>query len=135
MMMKKETPQQAMFYRELGANIRKLRRKRELSQEELANLVGLTRTSLTNIEKGRQHPPLHMFCDLVEQLKVDFSELLPRPATIKAPSDIEALAGKQVRGDKELEFIRTTITGEKPYGDTKTQDRGDGKRASGRKRH
>ncbi len=133
--MKKETPQQATFYKELGANIRKLRLQRELSQEELANLVGLTRTSLTNIEKGRQHPPLHTFCDLVEQLKVDFSELLPRPATIKAPSDIKALAGKQVRGNEELMFIETTIKGEKSYGDTKTQDPGDGKAASGRKRH
>jgi transcriptional regulator with XRE-family HTH domain len=133
-MMKKETPQHAAFYKEIGANIRKVRLERKLSQEELANLVGLTRTSLTNIEKGRQHPPLHTFCDLVEQLKVDFSELLPRPVTITAPPDIMALAGKQVRGQDELEFIKTTIQ-EKTYGDTKTQDRGDGERASGRKRH
>lgn len=133
--MKKETPQHAAFYKELGENIRKLRRKRDLSQEKLADLVGLTRTSLTNIEKGRQHPPLHTFCDLVDQLKVDFSDLLPRPETIKVPVDLEALAGKQVRGEKELEFIRTTITGEKSYGDTETQDRGDGKRASSRKQH
>lgn len=122
--MKKKTPQLAAFYTELGANIRKFRLKRDLSQEQLANLVGLTRTSLTNIEKGRQHPPLHTFCELVEQLKIDFATLLPRPVAIKAPSDLKALAGKQVRGADELAFIETAIKGEKSYDDTKTQDSG-----------
>ena len=67
--MKKTISQQLTFYPQLGENIRKYRKDRHLSQERLANLVGLTRTSLTNIEKGRQHPPLHTLCEIIEQLQ------------------------------------------------------------------
>src|SRR5438128_1981431 len=92
----KKTPQQIMFYQQLGANIRKYRVLNKLSQDELSKLVGLTRTSLTNIEKGRQHPPLHTFCEIVEQLKVDIWDLLPRPVAIREPIDLKTLAGSQV---------------------------------------
>jgi transcriptional regulator with XRE-family HTH domain len=133
--MKRETSEQHLaFYVRLGENIRKCRQDHNLSQEKLANLAGLTRTSLTNIEKGRQHPPLHTLCEIIEHLQVDIADLLPRPDAIKAPSDIKALAGKQVRGDDELEYIESAIK-EKSHGDTKTQNRGDSKRASGQKRH
>lgn len=118
--MKKESSQRIAFYQQLGENIRKCRNHRGLSQERLANLVGLTRTSLTNIEKGRQHPPLHTLCEIIVQLKVDFVDLIPRPIAIKEPSDIKALAGKQVRGENELAFIESAIKAEQSYGDTKT---------------
>jgi transcriptional regulator with XRE-family HTH domain len=130
--MKKNTPQQLMFYKQLGENIRQCRKDRDLSQERLASLVGLTRTSLTNIEKGRQHPPLHTLCEIIEHLQVAIVDLLPRPAAIKEPSDIKALAGEQVRGDDELAFIETAIKGEKSHGHKKKQDSGNGGKTSGR---
>jgi DNA-binding XRE family transcriptional regulator len=117
--MKKETSQQIALYRKLGENIRKCRTQRKLSQDELAKLVGLNRTSMTNIEKGRQHPPLHTLCEIIEHLKVDISELLPRSTAMQDPLDLRALARPQVRGDEELAFIETAIKGGKAYGDTK----------------
>jgi DNA-binding XRE family transcriptional regulator len=116
--MKKQTSQQIALYRKLGENIRKCRTQRKLSQDELAKLVGLNRTSMTNIEKGRQHPPLHTLCEIIEHLKVDISELLPRPMEMQNPLDLKALARPQVRGDEELAFIETAIKGGKAYGDT-----------------
>jgi transcriptional regulator with XRE-family HTH domain len=130
--MKKNTPQQSTFYRQLGKNIQRCRKDRDLSQERLASLVGLTRTSLTNIEKGRQHPPLHTLCEIIEHLQVDIVDLLPRPAAIKEPSDIKALAGKQVRDDDELAFIETAIKGEKSHGHKKKQNSDNGGKTSGR---
>lgn len=41
------------FYEALGARIRTLRQGR-YTQQELAELVGLTRTSITNVERGTQ---------------------------------------------------------------------------------
>jgi transcriptional regulator with XRE-family HTH domain len=41
------------FYEALGARIRSLRQGR-YTQQELAELVGLTRTSITNVERGTQ---------------------------------------------------------------------------------
>lgn len=105
----KDLAQQNEFYRQLGASIRKHRQRRKLSQDALANLIGLKRTSLTNIENGRQHPPLHTFCDIVEHLEVDFVEVLPKSLPTTATVDIKALAGSQVHGSRELAFIQTAI--------------------------
>jgi transcriptional regulator with XRE-family HTH domain len=105
----KDESRQAAFYQRLGQNIRKCRKWRGLSQDALAKLIGLTRTSLTNIENGRQHPPLHTFCEIVEQLKVDISELLPHPLTTTEPVNVKVMVGRQVRGENERTFIETGI--------------------------
>jgi transcriptional regulator with XRE-family HTH domain len=128
----KTAPEQNEFYRQLGESLRKCRQKRKLSQEALAKLVGLTRTSLTNIESGRQHPPLHTFCDIGEQLKAEFAELVPRNLPPAATIDIEALAGSQVRGESELAFIETGIGIERrhTHGDTTKKNSSNGRRAS-----
>ena len=101
--------QQAEFYRKLGESIRKSRKRRKLSQDKLAKMVGLTRASLTNIENGRQHPPLHTFCEIVEQLGVKFAELLPRSLAPRDSIEVEALVGSQARDKNELAFIETGI--------------------------
>jgi|SRR5579883_6448 len=120
------------FYRQLGEGIRRARKQRKLSQDALAKLVGLTRTSLTNIESGRQHPPLHTFCDIVEQLKVEFADLLPRPLPATAAVDIGKLAGSQIRGEQELAFIQTAIGIKRrdSNGDTTKKNSGNDLRAS-----
>lgn len=105
----KGSPHRLAFYKQLGENIRKCRRGLNRSQDDLARSIGLTRTSLTNIENGRQHPPLHTFCDLLEQLDVAASELLPTRTKPSASVDVEAMAGQQVRGANELAFITTGI--------------------------
>jgi transcriptional regulator with XRE-family HTH domain len=131
----KDGQQHTDFYRQLGANIRKCREGRKLSQEALARLIGLTRTSLTNIESGRQHPPLHTFCDIAEQLEVKYSELIPRARTAAVAVDLEAMAGLQVRGEDELAFIASGIRMKErnPHGVTEEKNSRTRGRASNRK--
>ena len=74
---------------------------------------------MTNIEKGRQRPPLHIFCEIAEHLKVEISDLLPTQVTRGMALDLKALAGQQVRGDNELVFIETAIKGVRFRGNTK----------------
>jgi transcriptional regulator with XRE-family HTH domain len=118
----KDMPQQAIFYRRLGENIRAARKRSKLSQDALAKLVGLTRTSLTNIENGRQHPPLHTLCEIVKNLRVDIAELLPKSLARAESIDITAIAGHQLRGSDELAFVETAIGIKKrgAHGDTET---------------
>jgi transcriptional regulator with XRE-family HTH domain len=134
----KDSPEHSEFYKQLGANIRKNRLALGRSQDELARGIGLTRTSLTNIENGRQHPPLHTFCDIAEQLKIDPSALLPvRAAPVQTP-DFMAVAEKQVRGDNELSFITAGIgikNEDKPHDHAKKKNRDTGSEALGRKRN
>jgi transcriptional regulator with XRE-family HTH domain len=119
------------FYEELGENIRNHRKRRKLSQDELAKLVSLTRTSLTNIEKGRQHPPVHTLCDIADQLKVDVSELIPSPAPLQETFDVRMSAVGQTLGENELAFIETAIKGGAPYADTEKQNSSDDTKTSG----
>lgn len=53
---------------ELGQRIRALRRARGLTQEQLAGLVGLERTSITNIESGNQQVTLSKLILIAEAL-------------------------------------------------------------------
>ncbi len=69
---------QGPFYVELGAKISHLRRDRSLKQDELAAKVGLTRTSITNIEKGRQPVQVHILVALAMALQVPVIDLLPQ---------------------------------------------------------
>jgi DNA-binding XRE family transcriptional regulator len=64
------------FYAAVGQRIAKLRTGR-LTQEALANRTGLTRTSIINIEKGRQQILLHTMMDISRALQVPVSDLIP----------------------------------------------------------
>lgn len=66
------------LYVQLGAAIRKSREGASLSQAELAEAVGLGRTSITNFESGRQHIPLHTLYDIARVLDVELVDVLPK---------------------------------------------------------
>jgi len=69
------------LYQAFGNLVRLNRERRpDLTQEKLGRLVGLSRTSIVNIEKGRQHIALHQLFALAEALKVRPEALLPSSA-------------------------------------------------------
>jgi transcriptional regulator with XRE-family HTH domain len=65
------------LYKEFGDLLRQKRVAAGLTQEELAVCLGLGRTSVTNIEKGRQPITLAVLYDLARALEVPPTELLP----------------------------------------------------------
>jgi transcriptional regulator with XRE-family HTH domain len=64
-------------YQEFGRRLRDARTGRELSQAYVADHVGLSRTSITNIERGRQRISLHLAYLLAEAVRAEPGELLP----------------------------------------------------------
>ncbi len=60
----------------VGANILKLRKRRGLSQEELAVDAEIDVTYLRGIERGRRNPSLMVMVRLANQLGVHPSKLL-----------------------------------------------------------
>ncbi|MHB1232305.1 MAG: helix-turn-helix domain-containing protein [Burkholderiales bacterium] len=67
------------LYQQIGKTIYDLRqaKKPRLTQAGLAELLGVTRTSITNIEKGEQRIPLHLLYTLCAKLSVQISDLIP----------------------------------------------------------
>lgn len=65
------------FYREFGKHLHDARGAAGLSQETLGAAIGLNRTSISNIEKGRQRLLMHQLPVLARVLGVGVEELLP----------------------------------------------------------
>jgi transcriptional regulator with XRE-family HTH domain len=59
------------FLQAFGRVVRRLRQERGMTQAELAARLSLGRTSVTNLEKGQQSPPLAMLPDIAGALGVD----------------------------------------------------------------
>jgi transcriptional regulator with XRE-family HTH domain len=67
------------LYRQIGSSIKERRKKSEplVSQEKLADIVGLSRTSIVNIELGKQHIQIHTLYQIADILGVNALDLLP----------------------------------------------------------
>jgi transcriptional regulator with XRE-family HTH domain len=65
------TPQERKVYAPIGARVREARERAGYKQGELAAHVGWTRTSVVNLEQGRQAAPLANLIMLAEWLDVD----------------------------------------------------------------
>lgn len=65
------------FYAVLGAKLRAKREALGLRQSEVAEAVGISRTSLTNIECGRQRILVDQLAVICNKLAVNTSELIP----------------------------------------------------------
>lgn len=78
----------SVIYEEMGQRIRSLRKQLRLTQDELARRVGLTRTSITNIENGNQTVPVHVVYELSKALGTTPTVLLPDPADLLRSDDI-----------------------------------------------
>jgi len=90
--------------------VRELREKKGIPQEELATLLGLSRSSIANIESGKQRVLLHQLLLFTEALHVDFETLLPALKTVAGATDEKKHAYlEQVR--------RRMLIGEEPAGD------------------
>ncbi len=61
-----------------GANLRKLRKARHISQERFAAMVGTTQRSMSHYERGESQPTLECICRIADELDVSVDELLGR---------------------------------------------------------
>ena len=74
------------LYRAFGNLVRRRRKRlpKPLSQEKLGRLVGLSRTSIVNVEKGRHHLVIHQLLAFARALKVPPEALLPPTRPVAA---------------------------------------------------
>lgn len=101
------------FYLEFGAAVRRARTDYGLSQDALASRVSLTRSSIANLESGRQRPPLHLLIDLARALHVTPSDLLPaadRDTTSQPDIDLSDVEDKlEKESDDAKRLVRSML--------------------------
>lgn len=65
-----------MDYYAIGQRIRKIRKARDLSQEQLSEMVGISVTHMSHIETGNTKLSLPVLVDLAKALEVRADDLL-----------------------------------------------------------
>ncbi|MBA3577470.1 MAG: helix-turn-helix transcriptional regulator [Sphingomonas sp.] len=75
------------LYESLGERIRQERSARAMKQAELAARVGLSRTSITNVECGRQALSLHQLVEFAFALGVEPTDLMPAVNEVREKRD------------------------------------------------
>ncbi len=61
--------------KKVGLNIRVQRVKRGISQEELADMAGIARSTMGIVERGEQSPSLQTIAKIATALKMDIYKL------------------------------------------------------------
>lgn len=77
------------FYNQLGSFLKQKRESAGLTHTRVASLIGLTRTSITNIESGQQRLLLHHAIPLMKILKIEICDLEEIFSKIKLESEIQ----------------------------------------------
>lgn len=77
---------QSDFYIAVANKIRLARQVKGVDQESLARLLNLTRTSIINIEKGRQRPSTFQLWLMARFLDISITELIP-PLNLQSQVD------------------------------------------------
>lgn len=103
-----------ILYQSVGNQIKIFRNKSGYSQEKLAKFLKLSRASIVNIEKGRQHASLHLLVDLSRIFNVSIAGFMSiysaDERTMKSNfSKIEKEVKRTTKGDdskKVSEFLK-----------------------------
>jgi transcriptional regulator with XRE-family HTH domain len=95
------------IYKEFGERLRAQRIAADLTQDELAACIGLGRTSITNMEKGRQPVTLATLYDFAMALGIPPAELLPSERTPVLSENLERnLTGRRDLDNEMKENVR-----------------------------
>jgi transcriptional regulator with XRE-family HTH domain len=96
----------AALYSAVGEKIKSTRLNRRMSQTVLANAIGLTRTSIVNIERGKQRILLHTLYELASALDIAPVELLAPVADLSVAPGLEF----EVHDPDVRAFVKSVIS-------------------------
>lgn len=85
--------QRVIDNKKIGANIRLARVKKMMSQSELAKLLGVTQTHMSNLERGRCGITVTMLNQLTNLFDVETDSLLYGTPAIRSKAEAAELDG------------------------------------------
>lgn len=95
-----------MNYEYLGENIQKIRKYKGLTQQELADKIGVKMQSLSKIERGINHPTYETFEKILDVLDITPNQLLSGELKTSAnmENEIVKFLRKEIGFNAELDF-------------------------------
>lgn len=94
----------------LGYNLKKYRKEHKLSQEEFANILGISRTALRGYENGKNHPTSLILISMSNALNCSIDDLLghniSNPINISSTENISNIREKIIYLD---DLIKKTV--------------------------
>lgn len=99
------------FYVLFGSKLREARKAAGLSQAELASRVNLSRTSITNVEIGKQHPSLFLAHQLAYNVGLSLENMISDISDAKKPKTIKSKVENSLKGypESSREWIRSIV--------------------------
>lgn len=65
------------LYETIGDQLKAVRQKNHLTQSDMADVLGMERTSVTNIELGKQRPGVHVLYRCCEYFEISIADFFP----------------------------------------------------------
>lgn len=98
------------LYEAIGDRIKAARTLAKITQTDLGRQIGLTRSSIANIEAGRQRVMLHWVFQIADELGVDPRELIvePRVPTMRPIDELDP-AEFEGQPDTTSDFVSTAL--------------------------
>jgi transcriptional regulator with XRE-family HTH domain len=101
------------LYEFVGNKIKDLRSNNEISQLQLAEKLGMSRVSIVNIERGRQHITLHLLFKICHIFNAELNDFYPEKdrnisissKILKEAEQIKEVTGKTISTKKLIDFI------------------------------
>ncbi len=85
-----------LLYERIGSGIRTRRLGLGLTQGQLAEAAGVLRSSVANVETGKQRSPLHLVYRLCVALDLDVRQILPDTREVTRGGRVEVDTGYAV---------------------------------------
>ena len=77
--------------RDIGKNIKSLRVRKNLTQDQLAERLFVTRQTVSNYENGRSRPDIDMLVKISEVLETDIHQVIYGPETVQRKPELRRL--------------------------------------------
>lgn len=90
-----------------GKRLKELRKERQMTQQELADIIGVTKVSISGYESGNRFPSIDRITDLAYYFEVTTDYLLGR--------DVEIENSKVKLCDEDVKFITNLKENQKLY--------------------
>jgi len=85
------------LYSRISARLKERREENKWTQQRLADETGVLRTTIANIESGRQQIPLHLLYGICAALGLKVTEVLPAVADVVQPDTVEVPVDGEVK--------------------------------------